>query len=328
MKILITGANGQIGASLLTTLVARGHEVVATDINLPGQGSARPGTWRHLDVRDRQEVDAVVAESAPDAVFHLAAILSARGEKSPHLTYEVNQSGTYYLLEACRQHGARQFMFTSSIAVYGPGLPDPTPDDVPLHPTTMYGVTKIGGELLCEYYRQRHGMDVRGLRFPGLISAELPGGGTSDYALYMFTEGIRVGHYQAFCRPDTRIPLMYMPDGVRALIELFSAPRQRLRRCIYNVAAFSPTASEIAAAASRAIGDVSITFAPDPMRQAILDSWPRSLDDSLARLDWSWRATYDLDAMTADLVPALRALVAEHAEALKPADIPPSEPTD
>lgn len=318
MRVLVTGAAGQIGADLVTILIERGHQVIATDLRAPEADRRAPCEWRVLDVTDRAQVAATVADTAPETVFHLAAILSARGEAAPHITYEVNQQGTYHVLEACREAGVGQLIFTSSIAVYGPGLPDPTPDDVPLHPTTMYGVTKVGGELLCDYYHQRYGMDVRGVRFPGLISASLPGGGTSDYALYMYTDGIRVGRYEAFCRPDTRIPLMYMPDGVRALFELANAPRERLTRSIYNVAACSPTAAEIAASVQRAIGDVSITFAPDPARQAILDSWPRSLDDRVARADWGWRPAYDLEQMTADLVPKIRALLAQHAGALDP----------
>lgn len=320
MKILITGARGQIGTDLLTALLRRGHEVVATDITLPADHERRGGVWGVLDVTKREHVRSAIAEIAPDAVFHLAAILSARGERSPGLTYEVNQNGTYAVLEACREHGVKRLLFTSSIAVYGPDLPDPTPEDVPLHPTTMYGLTKASGELLCEYYSQRYEMDVRGVRFPGLISATLPGGGSSDYALYMYTEGIRTGHYQAFCRPDTRIPLMYMPDGVRSLIELAEAPRQRLRRCIYNVAAFSPTAAEIADSVTRAVGDVTITFAPDPVRQSILDSWPRALDDRCAREDWGWKPDYDLEGMTGALVPELRAYLARCGDALIPAE--------
>jgi len=201
-------------------------------------------------------------------------------------------------------------VFTSSIAVYGPGLPDPTPDDVPLHPQTIYGCTKVAGELLCEYYTRRGWLDCRGVRFPGLISASLPGGGSSDYALFMYTEGVRRGAYEAFCRPDTRIPLMYMPDGVRALAEVAEAPREKLGRCIYNIAAFSPRADEIAASVARAIPGVTITYQPEPVRQGILDSWPRALDDRAARADWGWRPEYDLDAMTEDLVPRVRELLA------------------
>ncbi|MCG8422501.1 MAG: NAD-dependent epimerase/dehydratase family protein [Proteobacteria bacterium] len=313
MKILITGASGQIGTDLIRTLHRRGHTLVATDVREPEQ--LDDGVqWQELDVTERSHVSEVIAAAQPDAVFHLAAILSARGEANPQRTYEINQAGTYYVLESCREHGAGQVIFTSSIAAYGPGfgpgLPDPTPEEVALHPTTMYGVTKVGGELLCEYYHQRYGLDVRGVRFPGLISAELPGGGTSDYALFMYTEGIAKGYYEAFCRADTRIPLMYMPDGVRALIELCNAPRDQLSRCIYNLAAFSPDASEIADAVTRAVGDVTIEFAPDPVRQAILDSWPRTVDDHLARKEWGWKPTYDLESMTADLVPKIRELLA------------------
>lgn len=318
MKILVTGAGGQIGADLVSTMVERGHDVLATDINLPDPARRAACEWRRLDVTDPAEVDEVFGSGKPGVVFHLAAILSARGEANPELAYQVNQTGTYNVFEACRKHGVSQLLFTSSIAVYGPGLPDPTPDEVPLHPTTLYGVTKVSGELLGDYYQHRYGLDVRGVRFPGLLSAELPGGGTSDYALFMYTDGIRLGRYEAFCHPETRIPLMYMKDGVRALIELANAPRASLHRSVYNIAAFSPTAAEIAESVRRAIGEVDITFVPDPHRQAILDSWPRSLDDSAARADWDWRPEYDLEKMTADLVPRIRALLAEHAHALDP----------
>jgi len=307
MKALLTGAGGQLGTDLVAALVAAGHQVVATDLHPhPGLAGAE---WRTLDVTDGGAVGAALADHRPDTVFHLAAILSATGERDPARAYRVNQTGTWNVLEACRQHGIGQLIFTSSIAVFGPGLPDPTPDDVPLHPTTMYGVTKASGELLCDYYRCHHGLDCRGVRFPGLISAVLPGGGSSDYALFMYVDGVRHGHYQAFCRPDTRIPLMYMPDAVRALLELAAAPRERLSRCIYNISGFSPRADAIAASVARAVAGVTITYQSDPVRQAILDSWPAALDDSAARADWGWRAAHDLDSMTDDLVPRIRALV-------------------
>jgi threonine 3-dehydrogenase len=309
MKILLTGAGGQIGRDLTGALRDAGHQVTPTDV-VPRDG------WRQLDVTDAEACLQMVTEEAPDRVYHLAAILSAAGEAKPQVTYQVNQDGTHNVLEACRLAGVRQCIFTSSIAVYGPGLPDPTPDDVALEPTTMYGVTKASGELLGAYYHRKYGLDFRGLRFPGLISASLPGGGTSDYALFMYVDGVRVGNYEAFCRADTRIPLMYMDDAVRALLELPEAPRARLSRCIYNVAAFSPTASEIAASVARAVPGVDITFAPDPARQEILDSWPRALDDRRARDDWGWRPDYDLDRMTEVLVPAIRELLAAQADAL------------
>jgi len=197
--------------------------------------------------------------------------------------------------------------------VFGPPpsgpLPDPTPDDVALHPTTMYGVTKVAGELLCAYYTKKFGVDCRGVRFPGLISAAMPGGGSSDYALFMYVDAVRKGGYDAFARADTRIPLMYMPDGVRALLEITMADRAKLSRSIYNIAAFSPRADEIATSVQRVIPDAKFDYHPDPRRQAILDSWPKSLDDSAARRDWGWTAKYDLDGMTDDLVPRIRRML-------------------
>ncbi|ACY19081.1 NAD-dependent epimerase/dehydratase family protein [Haliangium ochraceum] len=316
MKFLITGAGGQIGRELVAAFAAEGHELIAADLRPFEQRGVAGERWVALDVRDREQVFELLARERPGAIFHLAAVLSARGESDPQLTYDVNQTGTYNLLEGARIHGVSRFIFPSTIAVYGPGLPDPTPDDVPLHPTTMYGVTKVAGELLCEYYRRRYEMDIRGLRFPGLISASLPGGGSSDYALFMYVDGVRRGRYEAFCRPDTRIPLMYMDDALRALRELFDAPRERLRRCVYNIAAFSPRADEVAASVARALGDVHFSFAPNPVKQGILDSWPSALDDACARADWDWRPRFDLDQMTEDLIPKIRALLAERADAL------------
>jgi threonine 3-dehydrogenase len=310
MNILLTGAGGQIGADLVSALLAEGHRVVATDLRAHLTSGVGGAIWKQLDVTKAADVEGVVHEVRPDIVFHLAAILSASGERNTQLAYEVNQTGTWNVLEACRRHAVPRFIYTSTIAVYGPGLPDPCPDDVPLHPTTMYGVTKASGEMLCEYYWLKHGLDCRGVRFPGLISASLPGGGSTDYALFMYVDGIRRGAYESFARADTRVPLMYMPDGVRALLELSAAPREQLSRCIYNIAAFSPRADEIAASVARAVPGLNITYAPDPLRQGILDSWPRALDDSLARNDWGWRPRYTLDAMTDDLVPKIRELVA------------------
>ncbi len=309
MKILVTGAGGQVGLDLLRTLQARGDEVHASDVAPVAAEDRHDLPWHRLDVTAAAEVDALVAALRPEVVFHLAAILSARGEADPMRTYAVNQGGTVHVLEACRKHGVRQVVFTSTIAAFGPPLPDLVPDDIALHPTTMYGVTKVAGELLGDYYFRRYGLDFRAVRFPGLISAVLPGGGTSDYAPLMYFEALRVGHYAAFCKPEATIPLMYMPDGLRALVELSQAPRERLTRCVYNVAAFSPTARQIADEVARVVPGADISFAPDPARQAILDSWPKALDDGLARRDWGWAPRYDLQGMSADLVPKLRALL-------------------
>jgi threonine 3-dehydrogenase len=314
MKILITGAGGQIGHDLIGALLAAGHEVVSTDLApRPPSHAHAGGEWQRLDVTDAAAVQHTFTETRPDLVYHLAAILSASGEANPRLAYDVNQTGTWNVLEAARRAKVSRVMFTSSIAVFGPTpdgpLPDPCPDDVALHPTTMYGVTKVSGELLCAYYRKRYGIDCRGVRFPGLISAAMPGGGSSDYALFMYVDAVRRGGYEAFARADTRIPLMYMPDAVRALLELAFADRDRLTRTVYNIAAFSPRADEIAASVSRAVPTAKFTYAPDAVRQGILDSWPKSLDDSAARRDWSWKPKYDLDAMTDDLVPRVQRML-------------------
>lgn len=309
MRILLTGAGGQIGTDLVPLLLDRGHEVTALDL-ASKPDSCPPGvTWLRGDVAVPSEVFDAVKRSRPELVFHLAAILSATGEAMPHRTYRVNLDGTHHVLEAARLFDVRQVFFTSTIAVFGPGLAQPVGDDVPLHPRTMYGVTKVAGELLGEYYQKAFGLDFRGVRFPGLINAGIPGGGTSDYALFMYVEGLRSGAYEAFCRPDSCIPFMYMPDALRAMIELSEAPKTELARSIYNIAAMSPTAEEIADAVRARVPGVKLGFRSDPRRQAILDSWPRALDDACARRDWGWMPEYDLDAMSDDLVPRVRALV-------------------
>jgi threonine 3-dehydrogenase len=319
MKTLVTGAGGQVGLDLIRGLLAAGDEVHGSDVReRPGAADDLPGDlpWHILDVTDAEAVEATVKKIQPDRIFHLAAILSARGEEIPGITYAVNQGGLYNVLEACRTQGVGQLVFTSTIAVFGPGLPELVADDVALHPTTMYGVTKASGEMLGEYYQRRFGLDFRGVRFPGLISASLPGGGTSDYALFMYVDGIRKGGYEAFCRPDSRIPLMYMADGIRALIELANADASKLTRSIYNIAAFSPTAQEIADTVAAALPGAEFTFAPDPVRQAILDSWPKVLDDQNARRDWGWNHDFDLAQMTEVLIPQIRELLTRHADAL------------
>lgn len=315
-KILVTGAGGQVGLELLRYLHARGDEVHATDVAPRPKGVADEITWNRLDVTDADAVRSAVGELRPDVVYHLAAILSAAGEKRPLLTYQVNQTGTFNVLEAARatrldDDRMPQVMFASTIAAFGPGLPDPVPNEVSMRPTTMYGVTKVAGELLGEYYHHKWGLDFRAVRFPGLINAGLPGGGTSDYALFMYVDGVRVGHYESFCRPDTRIPMMYMPDAIAGLVGLSDADGSRLLRRVYNIRAMSPRADEFAQSIRRVLPGVVLTFSPDPHRQGILDSWPRDLDDSPARAEWDFEPEYDLDAMTDHLIPEIRRMLAE-----------------
>ncbi len=309
MRVLLTGSGGQVGLELIRRLHGRGDDVHATDIVERPEGVDPDLPWVQLDVTDSNAVETMLRDVRPDVVYHLAAILSAQGEKIPHTAYEVNQTGTYNLFEAARRVGGIQVMFTSTIAAFGPGLPNPVPNEFSMRPTTMYGVTKVAGELLGEYYHRKWGLDFRGVRFPGLISAGIPGGGTSDYALFMYVDGVRVGEYEAFCHQGTRIPLMYMPDAIRALVALSDADGSRLRRRIYNIQGMSPTAGEIAESVRAAIPGVDITFKVDPVRQAILDSWPCALSDAAARADWDWAPAFDLDAMTADLVPRVREML-------------------
>jgi threonine 3-dehydrogenase len=313
MRILITGAGGQIGGDLIETLARRGHQVIATDVAVrPDRVAASDAvTWHHLDVTDMSAVLALFRQVRPERVFHLAAVLSARGEEIPQMTYRVNELGTFHVLEACRETGVGQVIFTSSIAVFGPDTPDPTPDNATRNPTTMYGVNKASGELLGTYYHRRYGFDFRAVRFPGLISAAMPGGGTSDYTVHMYVDAVRIGAYESFCRADTVIPLMYMPDALRALVELSEAPGERLSRRVYNIAAFSPRADEIAASVRRRVPGAKLTFRPDPRRQAILDSWPHVMDDRNARADWGWRPEFDLEQMSDDLIPRIRTLLGQ-----------------
>src|SRR6185295_16475215 len=220
----------------------------------------------------------------------------------------------YNVLEACRRFQTKpRLIFTSTIAAFGPGLPDPVPNEVSMRPTTMYGVTKVAGELLGEYYHEKYKLDFRCVRYPGLISAGTPGAGTSDYALFMYVNGMRDGHYASFCKADTRIPFMYMPDAIRATVELALADRAKLTRCTYNIAAMSPRADEIAASVVKGVAPqtVAITFDPVEWRQKILDSWPRALDAKCAAADWGWKAEFNLDAMTRDMVPKVRDMIAK-----------------
>ncbi len=244
-----------------------------------------------------------------DGIVNLAAILSANGERHPQVCWDVNVNGLIHVLETARERGVRRVLCPSSIAAFGPETPrENTPQDTVLRPRTMYGVTKVAGELVADYYVQRFGVDVRGLRYPGIISSEaLPGGGTTDYAVEIFYKAVEAGRYECFLRPDTRLPMMYMPDCLRATIELFEAPLERLKRhSDYNVAAISFTAAELAAEIARHVPGFSVTYEPD-FRQEIADSWPTSIDDGAARADWGWAPRYDLAAMVPDMLGRLRA---------------------
>ncbi|MEZ4417701.1 MAG: L-threonine 3-dehydrogenase [Gemmatimonadota bacterium] len=309
-RILVTGAGGQIGSELVPALRARYGEnaVLATDIRPPAEPSG-DGLFQVLDCSDADAVAGAVMRHRADAIYHLAAILSAVGERDPQLAYRVNMGTLLSVLEVARTHECAVFT-PSSIGAFGPGTPrDPTPQDTIQRPVTMYGVTKVAGELLCDYYHSRFGLDTRGVRFPGLISyVAPPGGGTTDYAVDIFYHALEKGHYTCFLGPDTQLDMMYMPDGIRAAIEVMEAdPAGLTHRNAFNVAAMQFTPERLAEEIRKHVPGFRIDYAVDPVRQAIADSWPRRIDDSAAAAEWGWKAEYDLPRMTADMIEKLRA---------------------
>lgn len=310
-RILVTGALGQIGSELVPALRERYRDsrVIASDLRVvPQSGEAGQALYEHVDCTQPHQILEVVRRHDIERIYHLAALLSAVAEDKPQVAWNVNMGGLYNVLEVARQYGCSVF-FPSSIGAFGPSTPhDRTPQDTIQRPTTMYGVTKVSGELLCDYYALRFGVDTRGLRLPGLIShVAPPGGGTTDYAVDIFYQAIRYRHYTCFLRPDTCLDMMYMPDAIRAMIEVMEADPARLsHRNAFNVTAMSFTPERLAEEIRTHLPDFEIDYDVDPVRQAIADSWPRSLDDSLARREWDWSPRYGLEAMTADMLEKLR----------------------
>ena len=313
-RILVTGALGQIGSELVVALRARyGSEaVIASDIRLPPLETLRPGErFEFLDSTNARQIQDIVRNGDVGTVYHLAALLSATSEEKPHVAWELNMGGLYKVLEVARQHDCKVF-FPSSIGAFGPGTPkDNTPQDTIQRPTTMYGVTKVAGELLCDYYNRRFGVDTRGLRFPGLISyAAPPGGGTTDYAVAIFYDAIRYGRYTCFLKADTRLDMMYMPDAIAALIALMEAePGKLIHRNSFNVTAMNFTPEELVAEIRKHIPAFEIRYEIDPVRQGIADSWPNSLDCSAARAEWGFAPQFTLSAMVDDMLTKLRARI-------------------
>lgn len=311
-KILVTGAVGQIGSELTLALRERyGAEnvVAAGHRTAPHPELRDSGPFDTVDVTSRSEVERTVDAHDIDTIYHLSAILSARGEEQPTLAWKVNIDGLVNVLEVARGRGLSQVFVPSSIAVFGPETPrDCAPQETILLPTTMYGLTKVTGELLCEYYARRFDLDVRGLRYPGIISSETPpGGGTTDYAVEIFYHALESGRYTCFVRPDTRLPMMYMPDCIKATIDLMEAQRSRLvHHANFNVGAMCFSAEQLAAEIKRHIPGFICEYAPD-FRQAIADSWPCSVDDRAAREEWGWEPAYDLPSMTEDMLARLGA---------------------
>ncbi len=306
-KILVTGAKGQIGSELVPLLRKKyGHEnVIATDIKDEEEGDA---PYEILDVRDGKKLAGVVDRYGIDTIFHMAAILSATGEKNPQLAWDVNVGGLYNVLEVGREKSLFRIFIPSSIAAFGPETPKVnTPQETVLKPRTMYGITKVIGERLGEYYFWKYNLDVRGVRYPGIISSKtLPGGGTTDYAVEIFYEALRKKRYTSFLKPQTRLPMMYMPDCLKATLMLMEAPLENLKHHTdFNVAGMSFSVEELALEIKKRIPEFEIDYEPD-YRQAIADSWPESIDDSAARQEWGWSPDYDLPSMVDDMLEKLR----------------------
>ena len=305
-RILVTGALGQIGTELVSSLrESYGKDnVLATDIRVPDDESSFPdGPFSNLSVLDGTGMEKMIQEEGIGTVFHLAAILSATGEKDPELCQRVNVGGTVCVLEAARDFDLKVFA-PSSIAVFGPDSPDIALQSSPLNPTTMYGKTKVTGEILGLNYWKQYGVDVRGLRFPGLISWKAPaGGGTTDYAVDIFRAAVEYGHYECFVSEDTRLPMMYMNDAIRATESIMQADLESLgdSRAGYNIKGISFTAGELVEKIAERIPEFTCDFIPD-FRQKVADSWPNDVDDQPARDDWGWKADYDLGRMVDEMI--------------------------
>ncbi len=309
-RILVTGAGGQIGSWLVPALrdVYGDSAVLATDIRSPDPRTAESGPFQVLDATDPRAVGQAVMRHEADTVYHLAAILSAIGERDPRLAWRVNMSSLEAVLEVAREQGCAVFT-PSSIGVFGPESPkNPTPQDTVMRPRTVYGITKVAGELLCDYYHHRYGVDARGVRYPGLISyGAPPGGGTTDWAVEIFYSAVETGRYSCFLAEGTRLDMMYMPDAIRAAIGVMEADPERLtHRNAFNVTAMQLTPDDLGAEIRKHLPDFDLDYAVDPVRQAIADSWPDRIDDTAAREEWGWSVEYDAAAMTADMLENLR----------------------
>ncbi len=308
-KILVVGALGQIGSELLIALREKygANNVIATDIRFRNKEDEGDGPFEIVDCTDIRSLSEVVKKYQIDTIFHLAAILSAAAEEKPQFAWNLNMNGLYNVLEISREHKCSVFV-PSSIAAFGPNTPqDFTPQDTIQRPTTIYGISKVSGELLCDYFHKRFGVDTRGVRFPGIISNKtLPGGGTTDYAVEIYYEAIKHKKYFCYLGPNTQLDMMYMPDAVKATIDLMEADPTKLKhRNAFNITAMSINPEDLANVIKKHIPTFQIQYRVDPMKQRIADSWPNSLDDSAAREEWGWKPDYDLETMTKDMFEKL-----------------------
>ena len=308
-KVLVIGASGQIGVELTLALrkIYGNANVVASDLREENELLKGTGPYVSLDVMNKEMLHVQVIRQNITQIYLLAAILSATGEKNPNLAWHLNMQGLLNVLDIAREEKLQKVYWPSSIAVFGPTSPKQNcPQRTIIEPSTVYGISKYAGEFWCNYFFERYAVDIRSIRYPGLISYKsAPGGGTTDYAIEIFHEALDNRQYTCFLKEDTYLPMMYMPDAIRATIELMEAPAARLSvRTAYNVAALSFSPKEISAEIQKQIPDFAISYAPD-YRQNIANSWPQSIDDSVARTDWGWKPEYDLPRMTIDMLENL-----------------------
>lgn len=310
-KILVIGASGQIGVELTMALrkLYGNANVIASDLREQNPLLEGTGPYVSLDVMNKEMLHVQVIRQNITQIYLLAAILSATGEKNPGLAWNLNMQGLLNVLDIAREEKLHKVYWPSSIAVFGPTSPrQQCPQQTIIEPTTVYGISKYAGEFWCHYFHQRFGVDVRSIRYPGLISYKsAPGGGTTDYAVEIYHEALEEKKYECFLKEDTYLPMMYMPDAIRATIELMEAPASKIKiRTSYNVSGMSFSPREIGAEISKHVDGFTMTYKPD-YRQAIADSWPQSIDDTVARNDWGWKEEFDLAAMTSDMLKNLRA---------------------
>lgn len=303
-KYLVTGAVGQVGQELVPHLrnLYGAANVIASDVRSPPQDLYESGPFQYIDVLEMTQLSRLVVEENVQCIVHLAAVLSATGEKHPDLALKINNEGTQNIFELARQNGIKVFC-PSTIAVFGPTTPrDNTPDECIMRPTTMYGLTKVHSELLGEYYHRKFGVDFRSLRYPGVISSKsMPGGGTTDYAVEIYHEALAHGKYKCFLSADTSLPMIYMPDLLKATVGLMEADSDKLTRRTYNLGSMAFTPAQLCDAIKQEIPEFEMTYAPD-FRQAIADTWPKKIDDSIATEDWGWSPDYDVNLMTKEML--------------------------
>lgn len=309
-KILVIGASGQIGVELTLALrkIYGNANVVASDLREENELLKGTGPYVSLDVMNKEMLHVQVIRQNITQIYLLAAILSATGEKNPNLAWSLNMQSLLNVLDIAKEEKLTKVYWPSSIAVFGPTSPRVNcPQQTIIEPITVYGISKYAGEFWCNYYHNRYGVDVRSIRYPGLISYKsAPGGGTTDYAVEIFHEAIEEKSYECFLKEDTYLPMMYMPDAIKATIDLMEAPASKITvRTSYNISGMSFSPKEIAAEIKKHIPQFSITYKPD-YRQQIADSWPQSIDDAVARNDWGWKEDYNLERMTADMLANLK----------------------